>query len=67
MAYWLTYLVAFIGIAASALRCWFAYTSVPMMKGNLCLILEDDFNGDSLNTDIWEYEVNLVAEMASSR
>ncbi|TFK51373.1 putative member of glycoside hydrolase family GH16 [Heliocybe sulcata] len=59
MAYWLTYVVAAIGIGASVVRCWFAAKSVNMMTGNLCLILDDEFNGDSLDTDIWDYEVTM--------
>ncbi|KZT30231.1 glycoside hydrolase family 16 protein [Neolentinus lepideus HHB14362 ss-1] len=59
IAYLLTYAVALIGIGASVVRVWFAAKSVNMLTGNLCLILDDDFNGDSLNTDIWDYEVTM--------
>ncbi|KAG8215895.1 concanavalin A-like lectin/glucanase domain-containing protein [Butyriboletus roseoflavus] len=38
IAYFLTYSVAFIGIAASAIRCYFGYTSVQMITGNLCMV-----------------------------
>jgi hypothetical protein len=56
-AYWITYLVAFLGIVASAVRCYVGYKSVPMFKQPLCSVLEDDFS--SLNTNIWAHE-NLV-------
>ena len=27
--------------------------------GNLCLVLHDDFDGDSLDTSIWQHEVSV--------
>ena len=57
LAYWITYLVAFLGVAGSALRCYFAWKDVPRV-GNLCLVMEDDFNTfDTENT--WFQEVDM--------
>ena len=47
IAYFLTYGVAFLGIVASAIRCYFGYTSVPVIKGNLCMVLDEEFNTDT--------------------
>lgn len=47
IAYFLTYSVAFLGIAASAIRCYFGYKSVPMITGNLCMVLDEEFDTDT--------------------
>jgi hypothetical protein len=47
MSYLITYGAMFLGIVASALRIYFGYKSVPMLSGNLCLVLDDDFTSDS--------------------
>ncbi|THG96108.1 hypothetical protein EW026_g5660 [Hermanssonia centrifuga] len=57
MAWWITYLVAFLGVAGSALRCYFAWKDVPRV-GNLCLIMEDNF--DTFDTEFtWQQEVDM--------
>jgi hypothetical protein len=61
ISYYITYCVAFLGIIGSGLRCYFGYKDVPMIKGNLCLLLDENFD----NTDIfgnggnWFQEVDL--------
>lgn len=48
IAYFLTYGVVLLGIFGGAVRCYFAWTSVLLMKGNLCPVLMEDFsNGDA--------------------
>jgi hypothetical protein len=63
IAYLLTYSVAFLGIAASAVRCYFGYKSVPLITGNLCMVLDEDFNSDTDTTfgpnGNWFREVQL--------
>lgn len=63
IAYFLTYSVAFLGIAASAVRIYFGYKSVPLIKGNLCMVLDEDFNSDTDTTfgpnGNWFREVQL--------
>lgn len=44
IAYFITYAFMFFGIAAGAVRCFFGWQSVPILSGNLCLVLEEDFN-----------------------
>lgn len=63
IAYFLTYSVAFLGIAASALRFYFGYKSVPLINGNLCMVLDEDFTSDTDTTfgpnGNWVREVQL--------
>lgn len=63
IAYLLTYSVAFLGIAASAVRCYFGYKSVSLITGNLCMVLDEDFNYDTETTfgpnGNWVREVQL--------
>ncbi|KAG1748074.1 glycoside hydrolase family 16 protein [Suillus lakei] len=63
IAYLLTYSVAFLGIAASAVRCYVGYKSVPMITGNLCMVLDEDFSSDTDTTfganGNWFREVQL--------
>lgn len=63
IAYLLTYSVAFLGIAASAVRCYFGYKSVPLITGNLCMVLDEDFTSDTDTTfgpnGNWFREVQL--------
>lgn len=47
VAYFVTYGVAFLGIIASAVRCYFGYKSVPMITGNLCMVLDEEFDTDT--------------------
>ena len=57
VAYFMTYLIAFLGIAGSVLRCYFAWKDVPRV-GNLCLIMEDNF--DTFDTDYtWSREIDM--------
>ncbi len=57
LSYFLTYGVAFIGAAGSALLCYFGWKNVPRV-GNLCLVMEDNF--DTFDTkSTWQHEVNM--------
>ena len=48
IAYFLTYGVMMLGIAAGAVRCYFGWINVPIMKGKLCMVLDENFDsGDS--------------------
>lgn len=47
LAYLLTYAIASLGIIASVARCYFGYKSVPMIKGNLCMVLDEEFDTDT--------------------
>ena len=58
ISYLITYSMLLLGIAVTALRCYTGWRSVPLV-GKLCLVMEDDFNGDSLDTSVWMTEVDL--------
>ena len=51
-----------LGVVASFVRCFFGFRGVPLLKGDLCLVLDDQFDsasGQGINTDIWSWEVDL--------
>ena len=58
-SYWLTALLSTLGIAASFLRIWYGAKDVQLLKGNLCPVLEDDFDGDSIDTSKWSWDVAM--------
>ncbi|CDO70157.1 Glycoside Hydrolase Family 16 protein [Trametes cinnabarina] len=56
-SYWIVYVIAFIGVAAAVIRCYFSYAQTPLI-GNVCLILEDNF--DTFDTqNVWMHEVSM--------
>ncbi|KIJ43531.1 glycoside hydrolase family 16 protein [Sphaerobolus stellatus SS14] len=56
-SYWIFFWSA-IGMAGAALFIWHGWTSVPLIKQPLCLVMSDDFNTfDTVNT--WHQEVDL--------
>ncbi|OCB89589.1 putative member of glycoside hydrolase family GH16 [Sanghuangporus baumii] len=59
MAYWLTVLFSTFGIVASFLRTWYGAQTVQLLKGNLCMVLEDDFDGNSIDTSKWSWDVAM--------
>ncbi|KAJ4481262.1 GH16 beta-1,3-glucan recognition protein [Lentinula aciculospora] len=46
IAYLLTYGMIFVGVVISAVKCILDYRNVPMITGNLCMILDEDFNSE---------------------
>lgn len=46
VAYFITYGVMLLGIAAGAIRCYFGWTSVALLSGNMCLVLDENFDSD---------------------
>ncbi|KAF4569997.1 Concanavalin A-like lectin/glucanase domain superfamily protein [Pleurotus pulmonarius] len=55
-SYWITIFCASLGIVGSVLLCYFDLKALPDV-GNLCLILEDNF--DTLDTSVWRREVQV--------
>ncbi len=54
-SYW-TFIVGLsIGVIGGALIIYFAYASVP--RGKYCLVLDEQFEGDTINKDIWFHEL----------
>lgn len=59
ISYWLTILLALFGIASSFLRCWYGAKDIQLLDGNLCMVFEDDFDGDTIDTNKWSWDVSL--------
>jgi hypothetical protein len=43
IAYFLTYGIMALGIIGGAIRCYFGWKGVSVMKGNLCVVFDEDF------------------------
>ena len=56
LTHWVVYLVAFLGIAAAVIRCYFAWVQT-LRLGNVCLVMEDNF--DTFDTNVWTHEVSM--------
>ena len=46
ISYFLTYGVMFLGIIAGAVRCYIAWRDVPLIQGNLCLVMDENFDSE---------------------
>jgi hypothetical protein len=46
LSYFITYAFMFLGIAAGVVRCYFGWMSVPLLSGNLCMVLEENFDSE---------------------
>ncbi|KAF8063423.1 GH16 beta-1,3-glucan recognition protein [Lyophyllum atratum] len=46
IAYFLTYGVMLIGLACGAIRCWTGWEDVPLIKSNLCLVMDENFDSE---------------------
>ncbi|KAH9927697.1 concanavalin A-like lectin/glucanase domain-containing protein [Fomitopsis serialis] len=57
ISWWLTWTVAMLGVVGGAIRCYFGWRNVPRV-GNLCLIMEDDFNTFDLQ-NTWTRDVEM--------
>ncbi|KAJ3560837.1 hypothetical protein NP233_g10574 [Leucocoprinus birnbaumii] len=44
IAYFLTYGVMLLGVAAGAIRCWISWKDTPIIAGNLCPVLDEEFD-----------------------
>jgi hypothetical protein len=58
ISYILTYSMVLLGIIAAAVRCFYGWRSVSLI-GKLCPVLDDEFNGNDLDGDVWVREVDL--------
>ncbi|TFY58030.1 hypothetical protein EVJ58_g6670 [Rhodofomes roseus] len=56
ISWWVTLAVAMIGVIGGAIRCYFGWRDVPRV-GNLCLIMQDDFN--TFDQNIWTRDVEM--------
>lgn len=58
ISYLLTYSMVLVGIIAAAVRCFYGWRSVSLI-GKLCPVLDEDFNGNDLDSSVWVREVDL--------
>ena len=59
-SWWLTFACFILGVGGSAVICYLGWTNVKFLKdSDLCLVMEDEFNEGSLNTDFWTPDVEL--------
>ncbi|THH07347.1 hypothetical protein EW146_g9344 [Bondarzewia mesenterica] len=59
LAYFLTYGMTLLGVAAGAVRIWTGWKGVPLL-GNLCLVLDEQFQGNELDIDaVWMREADM--------
>ncbi|KAI0070922.1 concanavalin A-like lectin/glucanase, partial [Panus rudis PR-1116 ss-1] len=59
-SWWLTLVCFGLGIAASAVVCYFGWTGVKWLEdGELCEVFRDDFESAELDGDKWVREVEL--------
>ncbi|CDW97215.1 hypothetical protein [Sporisorium scitamineum] len=54
-AYWIFNFGVSLGVVGAALLMYFAYASMP--KGKYCLVLDEQFEGTTINKDIWFHEI----------
>ncbi|THH11526.1 hypothetical protein EW145_g573 [Phellinidium pouzarii] len=58
-AYFLTYSIMLIGVIGSFLRIFFGAKDAQLLKGNLCLVMDDEFNGNQIDSTKWGWEVQM--------
>lgn len=59
LSYWLTFGVALLGVVASFFRIFYGVRTVQLLEGNLCMVLDDDFNGPDIDKSVWSWEVEM--------
>jgi hypothetical protein len=43
LAYFLTYGMMLVGVAAGAIRCWISWRDTPIISGRLCMVMDEEF------------------------
>ncbi|KAF9552143.1 GH16 beta-1,3-glucan recognition protein [Agrocybe pediades] len=46
ISYFLTYFCVFLGLATGAIRCWTGWNDVRLLSGNLCPVLDEEFDSE---------------------
>lgn len=54
-AYWIFNISLSLGLIGAAVLMYFAYAAVP--KDKYCLVLDEQFEGNTINKDIWFHEL----------
>ncbi|KAK7062554.1 hypothetical protein VNI00_000042 [Paramarasmius palmivorus] len=60
ISYWVTFFLIALGWIAAACLVFFGTRGVNLLSDDqLCMVLDEQFNGGDINTDIWQYDVGL--------
>ncbi|KAF8347469.1 glycoside hydrolase family 16 protein [Amanita rubescens] len=60
LSYFITIICMLLGLGGAAVLCWQGFTSVQKLDPNrLCLVLDENFDGTSLDNSVWSYDVEL--------
>ncbi|KDR70270.1 hypothetical protein GALMADRAFT_76355 [Galerina marginata CBS 339.88] len=60
ISYFITLFFLFLGIGGAAVLCFLGVSQVDILDPNdLCLVLDDEFSGSSLDTTVWTPDVEL--------
>ncbi|EJD44855.1 concanavalin A-like lectin/glucanase [Auricularia subglabra TFB-10046 SS5] len=58
-SWWVTVVLWFAGVAAAAVLCFFAYTNVPHLPNNLCLVMNEQFSSGQIDSGKWNHEISV--------
>jgi len=60
LSYFITIICMLLGLGGAAVLCWQGFTSVQKLDPNrLCLVLDENFDGTSLDESVWSHDVEL--------
>jgi hypothetical protein len=60
LSYFITVICILLGLGGAAVLCWQGFVSVQKLDpSNLCLVLDENFDGTSLDQSVWSYDVEL--------
>lgn len=60
LSYFITVICILLGIGGAAVLCWQGFVSVQKLDpSSLCLVLDENFDGTSLDQSVWSYDVEL--------
>lgn len=57
-SWWITIVLSAVGVALSALLVFNGMRTLPKV-GNVCLVLDEEFNGPGLDASVWTREVQM--------
>ncbi|EJD54404.1 concanavalin A-like lectin/glucanase [Auricularia subglabra TFB-10046 SS5] len=58
-AWWVTVLLWFLGVVGTAILCFFTYRNIPHLPKDLCLVMNEQFSSNSIDSNNWNHEVSV--------
>ncbi|OCH85998.1 concanavalin A-like lectin/glucanase [Obba rivulosa] len=59
-SWWFTFILMIVGAGGGAILCYTGFKGINLLKDDqICLVMEDDFSGGSLDTSMWAQDVEL--------